>query len=505
MRTVGTTLVVSFVLALAATPASARIMMTLSASPPSAGPGQSVTFTATLKSQGGGQPSGTVKFSEVNQTWTGPRCDAQPLTHTAPNYQATCTTNFASAGKHTIDAEYSDSSGFYAAVLDYQIAPVPSSTTLTADNPAPVAGSPFTLTATVSTNGDATAPTGTVRFLDNGTPIQSCANARPGGEVAVGEPAGKPPPVAQCHLTVPQPGAHSFTALFHNDQRYADSQSSPVALQIRPGSGGRLACADQDRVFSPAALAQARTALVCLIDQVRAGYGLGAASETPALDVAAQAKPLVGAPLPRAVVLGDVLGDRTPYAVIASLMADAGDCSAILGASNQVGVGVLATAVIARPPARHAVVWAASPTWTVELASTGPAGGTALGCPHPIPADATGQAAAARYRLPGGASSLTTPFDLSFSQFAVRRHPSLLAVQAYGEAARPVTATVTARLVGGGKALRRRHVVRRLRHQARSVIRIGTLPRGRSPRGTIVVHVSERAPRHESYVYEIGL
>jgi hypothetical protein len=155
--------------------------------------GQTVTFTATVKSTRG-VPTGSVTFSDGSTTLA-----AQTLNNGVAIYS----TNSLSAGSHTITAAYGAGGTFAGSTgsLTEVINGLASTTALAAPpNPAN-ALQQVTLTATVkATTG---APTGTVRFFDGGVSLGSAALAANG--------------TSTLSTSFFSSGAHSLTATYAGD------------------------------------------------------------------------------------------------------------------------------------------------------------------------------------------------------------------------------------------------------------------------------------------------
>ena len=132
--------------------------------------------------------------------------------------QATLTTSALNAGKHFVFAAYSgdnnyapsNSFGFYITVSVGQTA-----TTVTSGPTPSVYGQPVSLTANVSSTYGS--PTGTVTFLDSGSPIGSAPLS--GG-------------TAKLSTTQFGVGTHSITASYSGDANFATSASSNTAGQV---------------------------------------------------------------------------------------------------------------------------------------------------------------------------------------------------------------------------------------------------------------------------------
>ena len=167
--------------------------------------GQSVTFTATVKPQYSGVPTGTVEFY----------ADGEPIGSGAlSSAQASVSISSLTLGSHTIEADYSGDAGFITSLglFTQKVAKATSTVTLASSlNPA-VYGQAVTLTATV-TDSDIIAPTGTVVFSENGT-IYGTVTLNAG--------------VAQ--LTLPQllAGKHTISAQYSGDGSDNPSKASLV-------------------------------------------------------------------------------------------------------------------------------------------------------------------------------------------------------------------------------------------------------------------------------------
>jgi hypothetical protein len=170
--------------------------------------GQTVTFTATVKSTRG-VPTGSVTFSDGSTTLA-----AQTLNNGVAIYS----TSSLSAGSHTITAAYGAGGTFAGSTgsLTEVINGLASTTALAASpNPAN-ALQQVTLTATVkATTG---APTGTVRFFDGGVSLGSAALAANG--------------TSTLSTSFFSSGAHSLTATYAGDSIFNASTSSPYSLII---------------------------------------------------------------------------------------------------------------------------------------------------------------------------------------------------------------------------------------------------------------------------------
>ncbi len=152
----------------------------LSANNTSPTAGGSVTYTATVTpaTTGGVKPSGTVAFEESGNTISG--CTAQPLTAGSSSATATCSVSYPNPGSHTITASYGGDANFTgssSSAITVNVQPASATTTsLATPNPSPAStNQSVTLTATVSASG--VAPSGTVAFAANGSPISGCTSS----------------------------------------------------------------------------------------------------------------------------------------------------------------------------------------------------------------------------------------------------------------------------------------------------------------------------------------
>ena len=165
--------------------------------------GQSVTFTASVKPQYSGIPTGTVEFY----------ADGGPIgTAAVSNGLASVNVSTLTQGNHTIEAEYSGDASFTASLglFTQKVGKASSTVTLNSSlNPA-VYGQAVNLTATV-TDSDGIAPTGIVVFSEGGA-IYGSVTLNGG--------------VAQ--LTLPQllVGKHTITAQYGGDNSDNSSKAS---------------------------------------------------------------------------------------------------------------------------------------------------------------------------------------------------------------------------------------------------------------------------------------
>jgi hypothetical protein len=196
------------------TPAPALLSLTSSQNPSQVG--QPVTFTVTV--------SNALVASAVNGVPVAFYDGTTPLgIATAQNGQAALTTSALLAGSHTISAQVP---GTAIRLSIGQVVNGMASVTTVSASPSPgVSGQPITLTAQVgpaSGNVPASipAPSGTVIFQDNGSPVGTAILGATG---------------ATWSLSNPGIGTHQFTAIYSGDQfwgssfgRVSDTVSAPV-------------------------------------------------------------------------------------------------------------------------------------------------------------------------------------------------------------------------------------------------------------------------------------
>lgn len=185
--------------------------LTLTRTPAPSTYGESVTFTATVRSSAGAVPTGTVTFREGATTLATRTLDAAGL--------ATFSTAALLAGNRTIVADYSGDVVHAAATgaVVQTVSAAPSTTTLaSATNPS-VYGQPVTVTAAV-TGAGAVRPTGTVTFFDGATPLGSRTLD-----------AGAQATLTTSALSV---APHAITASYSGDTNFGASTSASLAQTV---------------------------------------------------------------------------------------------------------------------------------------------------------------------------------------------------------------------------------------------------------------------------------
>lgn len=168
---------------------------------------QSTTLTLTLSSSGPA-PTGTVKF--YNGT-------TLLCTATVTNGVASCPVTFTTTGTDTLTAVYSGDSnnaGLTAGPLS-QVVVNPSSITLSSSVNPSLVNQSTTLNATLTTTGPA--PTGTIKFYDNGVLIGS-------GTVTNG--------AVSISVSFTAVGIHPLTAVYSGDSNYATATSTVLSQDV---------------------------------------------------------------------------------------------------------------------------------------------------------------------------------------------------------------------------------------------------------------------------------
>jgi large repetitive protein len=194
---------------------------------------QTVTLTATVTTTGTGTvaPAGTVAFSGNAGTISG--CTSQPLTVSGSSGTATCTTSFpASASPESLTAAFNPANGSgqvpsSSSAQTLTVNAAATTTSVSASNASPIAGTSVTYTATVTpASTGASKPPGTVAFLDGASAISACT-AQP-------LTAGSQSSTATCTVTYPAPGSHTITAGYGADANFTGSTSQATTVTVQP-------------------------------------------------------------------------------------------------------------------------------------------------------------------------------------------------------------------------------------------------------------------------------
>jgi sugar lactone lactonase YvrE len=174
-----------------------------------------ISFTATLVSNGGPTPTGTVKFYANGVLITG-----SPIT--LVNGVASIPDSFATAGTYPITAVYSGdafNSGYTLGPLQQVVVNATSMTLSSATNPVLITTGTTLLTATIPTVGS-TAATGTVTFKDNTTGLVLATNVT----VIAG--------VAHFTASFTLLGDHNLVATYSGDANYAAATSNILVQDV---------------------------------------------------------------------------------------------------------------------------------------------------------------------------------------------------------------------------------------------------------------------------------
>jgi hypothetical protein len=187
--------------------------------------GQDVTYTATIHvtAPGGGSPTGTVDFTDNGTTIAG--CGSQAVS--AVTETATCDPAYAATGSHPIVASYSGDTNYNSSAsspaLNQVVNKAATSTALqSSSNPSSV-GQDVTYTATISvTAPGAGSPSGTVAFMDNGTPITGCT----------AQAVSTVTETATCDPIYGAVGNHPIVATYSGDANFTTSMSTTLTQVV---------------------------------------------------------------------------------------------------------------------------------------------------------------------------------------------------------------------------------------------------------------------------------
>ncbi len=216
---------------------STKTTTALEANPTHPVTNQSVTLTATVTASSG-TPSGSVTFA--NHGTAIPGCSSQPVSLNGSSYTASCQTAFtAVSSPEALTAVFTPATGSglassSSAVDNVTVGTDATSTALAVSSATPAINASVTYTATVTpAHAGAAEPSGSVKFLDGGTPIGACAS----------QPltAGASAATATCTLSYPAAGVHSITGTYLADSNFTGSSSAPaqtVTVQSKSEGGG---------------------------------------------------------------------------------------------------------------------------------------------------------------------------------------------------------------------------------------------------------------------------
>jgi hypothetical protein len=214
----------------ASTPAGGTA--TTLSSPSMAVTNEPVALTATVGPNSPTAPSGNVAFYDNGVAISA--CTSQPVALSGSAYTATCPASFAAASSpHSLTATFTPASGSglqnsTSSPAQLTVAKDSTTTTLSVSNATPTVGNLVTYTATVTPGqSGSTPPSGSVEFLDDGTPISDCA----GQEALIGAQA-------SCALSYPAAGSHSISVSYPGDANFTGSTSSAQAVTVVPPTPG---------------------------------------------------------------------------------------------------------------------------------------------------------------------------------------------------------------------------------------------------------------------------
>lgn len=243
------------------TTVASTAIITISATPDSAQPGQTVALTA-IVNELNGQPSGSVQFTD-----NGVIVAVAPLVAGVATYIDTSLT----PGPHTIGAIYNGNATFPGASTNIDVTVTsPTPTTSFSSNPtASVFGQQVTVTVTfTSPTQGGSSPAGAVQFLDNGnaicspvTIVNGVATLTLGGSQSC---AALPPGVNS--IGVQYSSNNSFSNLTKNVGTITVSQAQTTATLMSAASGNQMTLTATVAVVSPGA--GSPTGTVIFIDTV---------------------------------------------------------------------------------------------------------------------------------------------------------------------------------------------------------------------------------------------
>ncbi|WP_408898555.1 Ig-like domain repeat protein [Nocardioides sp. R1-1] len=197
--------------------------VSVASSDPSSGVGEGVRFTAEVTAEavaanGGIAPTGFVQFAVDGQ----PVGQAVALVDGAAS---TATVDDLAPGSHVVTVLYSGDLRYGAgtAQLTQEVGLVATTTTIALDRDFAVYGDAVTLTATVTPGEDRLgAPTGTVRFTENGQVVATATLAPGAGGTGV----------ATATIAGLGAGSHSLVAEYAGSNRFAASASGPGSITV---------------------------------------------------------------------------------------------------------------------------------------------------------------------------------------------------------------------------------------------------------------------------------
>ena len=193
--------------------------VSIEAAPADPVPGQQVTYTATVSAAapGAGTASGTVSLIDDGAPVAG--CQSLTLSSTA-SPEVTCSETYDADATHSIVATYGGNADFLpsTAAFTETVAPISTTTSVTASSGTSTSGEAVSFTATVATSTSVANPTGSVTFSDNGAPLGTSTLTT----------SGRVTTTSMLLTTLPL-GVNSITASYSGDPDFGGSSSGPAA------------------------------------------------------------------------------------------------------------------------------------------------------------------------------------------------------------------------------------------------------------------------------------
>ena len=203
--------------------AATSMSLAPSTNPSVTGQGVTITATVTVSAPGSGAPTGFVAFEDGGTLVAA--CAAQPVSGAGI---ATCTTSFVTAGQATLTAVYGGDADFTSSTAPGLTQTVNEGATATTAistlNPS-LPDQMVTYKASVAPTAPASGrPSGTLTFMDGGSPIRGCvARALADG-------------TASCSIVYVGVGTHAITAIYNGDANFTGSTSPALTQSIVAGA-----------------------------------------------------------------------------------------------------------------------------------------------------------------------------------------------------------------------------------------------------------------------------
>jgi hypothetical protein len=201
---------------------SAPVSTTIDSSSYTIAAGNSVTFTVVLMGNSG-TPSGTVNFQAEGTSISG--CSAVAIA----NGRALCTTSSLTGGTYKITGLYSGDATYgigQAGPITQTVTGAPAYTpgtttkfTMDSSKYTTLVGESVTFTVMVP-NNLSSAPTGTVKFTDNGNTMSACSAVALTGNVAT------------CTMSTLTKGNHKIRGVYSGDGTYAAGVAGPITQTV---------------------------------------------------------------------------------------------------------------------------------------------------------------------------------------------------------------------------------------------------------------------------------